>query len=90
MAHPGTAGDARFRQILRAGGWLSALTIVLALIALQVFEIPLTIALVLATVVGVGGSIMVGVGLMALIFLSSRSGHDEDAAEHTPDEWKDL
>ena len=81
---------ARFRQILRAGGWLAALAIVIALIALQLFEIPLTVALVIATVVGVGGSILVGVGLMALIYLSSRSGHDEGAAEHTPDEWKNL
>lgn len=89
MPPPSSAGDPRFRQILRAGGWLALLAIVLALIALQLFDIPLNIHLVLATIVGVGGSIGVGVGLMALIYLSARSGHDEGVSQHTPDEWRD-
>ena len=85
---PPTYAVARFRQILRAGGWLAALAIVVAIIALLLFEIPLTIHLVLATIIGVGGSVLVGVGLMALTYLSSRSGHDADVADHTPDDWK--
>ncbi len=90
MAQLNATGDARFRQILRAGGWLSLLAIIIALIALQLFGIALTVPLVIATVVGVGGSVGVGVGLMALMYLSARGGHDEGAADHTPDEWKDL
>ena len=33
-----------------------------------------------ATAAGVGLTVLVGTGLMGLIFLSNRTGHDEDAA----------
>ena len=41
----------------------------------------LLIALVVvATIAGVGLTVLVGTGLMGLVFLSNRTGHDEDAA----------
>lgn len=40
---------------------------------------PLTIHMVVATVAGVSLSILVGTGLMGLVFLSNRTGHDEAA-----------
>jgi len=40
----------------------------------------LTVTMVIATTVGVFLSVLLGAGLMALGFLSSNSGHDEEAA----------
>jgi uncharacterized membrane protein len=36
--------------------------------------------MVVATIAGVGLTVLVGTGLMGLVFLSHRTGHDEDAA----------
>ena len=36
--------------------------------------------MVIATIAGVGLTVLVGTGLMGLVFLSNRTGHDEDAA----------
>ena len=35
--------------------------------------------MVIATIAGVGLTVLVGTGLMGLVFLSNRTGHDEDA-----------
>lgn len=43
---------------------------------------PLTAPMVLASVFGVLVSVILGAGLMALGFLSSNSGHDDNAAGH--------
>ena len=42
--------------------------------------------LVIATIAGVGLSVLVGTGLMGLVFLSNRTGHDDDAARRGDDE----
>ena len=38
--------------------------------------------MLVATALGVGLSVMLGIALMPLIFLSNRLGHDADAANH--------
>ena len=60
--------------------------ICLALIYLKSGGDALPVHAQIATILGVGFTIIVGTGLMSLIFLSSRSGHDEDA---TFGEWND-
>lgn len=43
---------------------------------------PLTGAMLVATILGVFVSVVLGAGLMAVGFLSSNSGHDDNAADH--------
>ena len=72
----------RFRRLMRAALWIALGGILLALGALWLSDIPFTIHLVIATIAGVGLSLLVGVGLMGLIYLSANSGHDDHAADH--------
>jgi hypothetical protein len=77
---------ARFRRTM---GWMvlaAVVSVLLALIYLKSFGDPVPLHMQIATILGVGFTVLVGTGLMALVFLSSRSGHDEDA---TFGEWND-
>ena len=77
---------ARFRRTM---GWMALaalVSVLLALIYLKSFGDPVPMHMQIATILGVGFTVLVGTGLMALVFLSSRSGHDEDA---TFGEWND-
>lgn len=77
---------ARFRRTM---GWMAVAAItavLLALVYLKSFGDPVPLHMQIATILGVGFTVLVGTGLMALVFLSSRSGHDEDA---TFGEWND-
>ena len=64
----------------------AVVSVLLALIWLKSFGDPLPIHAQIATVLGVGLTVLVGTGLMSLVFLSSRSGHDEEA---TFGRWND-
>ena len=57
----------------------SIATAALALLWLYQTGTEMRLHLVIATIAGVGLSVLVGTGLMGLVFLSNRSGHDEDA-----------
>ncbi len=77
---------ARFRRMM---GWMALaafVSVLLALVYLKSFGDPVPLHMQIATILGVGFTVLVGTGLMALVFLSSRSGHDEDA---TFGEWND-
>jgi hypothetical protein len=77
---------ARFRRTM---GWMALaalVSVLLALIYLKSFGDPVPLHMQIATILGVGFTVLVGTGLMSLAFLSSRSGHDEDA---TVGEWND-
>jgi hypothetical protein len=77
---------ARFRRTM---GWMALaafVSVLLALMYLKSFGDPVPLHMQIATILGVGFTVLVGTGLMALVFLSSRSGHDEDA---TFGEWND-
>ena len=56
----------------------SIVTAALALLWLAQTGTEMRLHLVIATIAGVGFSVLVGTGLMGLIFFSNRSGHDED------------
>jgi len=45
--------------------------------------------MLIATALGVGLSVMLGIALMTLVFLSSRMGQDADAADHSPKDQHD-
>ena len=70
---------ARYR---RSMGWMAlaaALAAGLSVLWLWRSSGPLPIHAVIATVLGVGLTVLVGTALMGLVFLSSRSGHDDEA-----------
>jgi hypothetical protein len=60
---------------LAAGGAVLA-----ALLYLKLSGVALAFNLVVATTLGVGLSVLLGTGLMGLVFLSNSGGHDEAAA----------
>jgi len=70
---------ARYKRTM---GWMTvvaAATALLSVIYLKSFGDPVPIHMVIATLAGVGLTVLVGTGLMGLVFLSNRSGHDDDA-----------
>lgn len=73
------------RRFLRIFSLLAVLSIVIALIAVLVVTQgagEVHASLIIATFVGVGLSMLLGSALMALMFLSSSSGHDDAANPH--------
>jgi hypothetical protein len=75
----------RFRRIMR---WMSLVAIAAAVLAVYFVarDAPeLKIHMLIATALGAGLSVLLGAALMSLAFLSSGSGHDEEA-HRTADE----
>ncbi len=58
----------------------AAAAVVAALLYLSASGEPMPVSMVIATIAGVGLSVLLGAALMGLVFLSNASGHDEDAA----------
>ena len=68
--------------------WMSLVAILAA--ATAVFfvargESELKIHMLLATALGAGGTVLMGAALMSLAFISSGSGHDEEANRNAED-----
>lgn len=72
---------ARYKLFMRRMVLLAALTAGLSVAYLARGGEGLHLHMVIATVAGVALMVLVGTGLMGLVFLSHRTGHDEDAAE---------
>ena len=68
----------RYRAMMKWMVLASAIAVALSLFYLSRYE-ELRLHMVIATIAGVGMTVLVGTGLMGLVFLSSRSGHDDDA-----------
>lgn len=60
---------------------LALACVVAALIYFRAGGSPVRVHMVIAASLGVFLTVMVGTGLMSLAFLSSGTGHDEDAAD---------
>lgn len=72
---------ARYRRIMR---WMTLLAlgcVVLTLVYFRVGGAPVPINMMIAGSLGVFLTVMVGTGLMSLVFLSAGSGHDDDVAD---------
>jgi len=67
---------------------LALVTVLLSLLYLKRSGEPVPLHMMIATIAGVGLTMLVGTGLMGLLFVSSRSGHDEEASggEYDDDE----
>jgi RsiW-degrading membrane proteinase PrsW (M82 family) len=70
----------RYWAIMRWMALLAVVTVLLSLIYLQRSGEPLPIHMLIATIAGVGLTVLVGTGLMGLLFVSNRSGHDDEAS----------
>lgn len=72
---------ARYRRLMR---WMAlvALAVVLGALAwLRASGAPMPPAMVIATIAGVGLSMLLGTALMGLVFLSAGSGHDDTVGD---------
>ncbi len=74
------AAWARYRRLMR---WMALLAVAAVAVALAYLKSrgPLPWPMAIATVFGIGLSVLLGTGLMGLVFVSADSGHDADAAE---------
>jgi RsiW-degrading membrane proteinase PrsW (M82 family) len=70
---------ARYKKLMR---WMVLAAVVAALLALLYLWSdggPMPLHMIVATFAGVSLSVLLGTGLMGLVFLSNSSGHDEAA-----------
>lgn len=77
---------ARYKAMMKWMILASFVSVLLALIYLKSSGGPVPIHMVIATIAGVGLSVLLGTALMGLTFLSNNSGHDEGAAHGDLDE----
>jgi hypothetical protein len=77
----------RFWRIFRLLALLSAAVAAVAVFLVTRGDGEVHASLIIGTFLGVGFTMLVGTGLMTLVFLSASSGHDEQAASR-PDHEK--
>ena len=75
----------RFARIMRWGAAFSAAIAALAVALVARGDSALHWHMLIATALGTGLTMMMGIGLMSLIFLSNSSGHDDSAANFKDD-----
>ncbi len=93
MPHPDPVPSPRpstMQRFLKVFRLLALLSIVIAGIAVVLViqgEGEVHASLIIATALGVGLTVLLGTGLMALMFISADSGHDDEAAQtHNKDD----
>ena len=72
----------RFWRIFRLLALLSIVIAAIAVVLVTRGEAHPHIHMMIATALGIGLTVLVGTGLMTLVFLSANSGHDEQAAHY--------
>jgi uncharacterized protein (DUF2062 family) len=70
----------RYRKMMKWMALASAIAAALAVAYLEATSEAMPWQMVLATIAGVGLSVLLGTALMGLVFLSDRSGYDEGAS----------
>jgi hypothetical protein len=76
----------RFWRIFKLLVLLSMVIAAIAVLLVTRGEGEVHVSLIIATAAGIGFTVLVGTSLMALMFLSADSGHDEAAATHNHEE----
>lgn len=74
----------RYWAIMRWMALLAVVAVLLSLIYLKRSGAPVPIHMMIATIAGVGLTVLIGTGLMGLLFVSNRSGYDEEAGGEPP------
>ncbi|HEX8444043.1 MAG TPA: hypothetical protein VF631_10410 [Allosphingosinicella sp.] len=77
----------RYKKLMSWMSIAAVVAVLLALIWLKSNGQPMPIHMAIATIAGVGLSVLLGTALMGLAYFSSHSGHDEEAARS--DEYQD-
>jgi hypothetical protein len=72
----------QFLKLMRWGALFSLAVAGLAMVLVAQGDETIHIHMLIATGLGVGLSVLLGIALMSLVFLSSRMGQDADAADH--------
>jgi hypothetical protein len=75
----------QFWRIMRLMALLSIVIAAIAVILVARGDQGFHPHMLIATALGVGLTVLLGTALMTLAFLSSRSGHDEQARHHNED-----
>jgi hypothetical protein len=75
----------RYKRLMRWMSLAAVGAVIAALLYLKLSGSPMPINLVIATVLGVGLSVLLGTALMGLTFFSDSAGHDEAAGQRRPD-----
>ena len=77
-----TRALAEFKRMI---GWIALAGVVMVIGALYYISLyePLRLHLVIATVLGVFFSVLLGAGLFAAAFFSDKSGHDQNVTDAT-------
>lgn len=70
----------RYKRMMKWMVLAAAIAVGLALLYLKSSGETMPIQMVIATIAGVGLSVLLGTGLMGLVFLSNAGGHDEAAS----------
>jgi RsiW-degrading membrane proteinase PrsW (M82 family) len=70
---------ARYKKLMSWMAIVAIVAVLLALIYLKSSGGPVPIHMVIATIAGVGFSVLLGTGLMGLVYFSNHSGHDDAA-----------
>lgn len=76
----------RFWRIFRLLALLAIVIAALAVVLVARGDPVLHIHMLIATALGIGLTVLLGTGLMTLLFLSSMSGHDEAAGTSVHEE----
>ncbi len=71
---------ARYKRTMKWMALAAALAAALALLYLKSSGEAMPVQMVIATIAGVGLSVLLGTGLMGLVFLSNSGGHDDAAS----------
>jgi hypothetical protein len=72
----------QFLKLMRLGALFSIAIAMLAVVLVARGDTEVRIHMLIATALGVGLSVLLGIALMSLVFLSNRMGQDADAADH--------
>ena len=75
----------RYRRLMIWMTFAASIAVLAALAYLKATVGALPLPIILATVAGVGFTVLLAAALMGLVFLSSGSGHDQDVADFEED-----
>jgi hypothetical protein len=79
----------QFLRIMRLGALFSIVIAAIAVILVAKGDSSVRVHMLIATALGTGLSVLLGIALMSLVFLSNRLGQDDAAADHQQKEEHD-
>ncbi len=77
---PSALAWSRYKRMMKWMALASAIAAALAVAYLKATSDAMPWQMVVATIAGVGLSVLLGTALMGLVFLSNRTGHDDAAS----------